>query len=458
MAPVSPAFAPFAYVLSNWACASGNMALAHVIGHNMGCADQRSDPGSGAFAFSFGFYEPTNAFRTVITTQPFPEIPQIMLFSNPLVSSGGLPTGIADPSPDSADNALTLNTTRTHHRQLPRCVLRPDRGQRHRLQRELHRRRDGHLAGHQPRLRFQRRCPTSAISPPPPRTATTTAFPMPATSTAEAATTATTTTCRNECDFDLPVDEFFDAFIILHTDGWRMTNNSSPPGSATWGPGSNFIFNAHAGLANSSYILNDFNAAGPASAPSSATGSSARGAAGKWHRILVFHPHHGIDQFRRPPQVRMSTAGPSIDVGGTDASVGDLPPCFRYQFGPGVRRLSLNWQQFTATVTGLGAPTTGRFAFRYFVIDGGPAGSDSNLIGIDLVQVTPPVPDVNTNGVRDECDIGRGDSDLDGVVGIVDFLAVLANWGPCPAPCPFDADGDGEVGIVDFLLVLANWG
>ena len=50
-----------------------------------------------------------------------------------------------------------------------------------------------------------------------------------------------------------------------------------------------------------------------------------------------------------------------------------------------------------------------------------------------------------------------GDLDGDGVVGIVDFLELLAVWGPCPAPCIADLDGDGMVGIVDFLALLANW-
>jgi len=46
---------------------------------------------------------------------------------------------------------------------------------------------------------------------------------------------------------------------------------------------------------------------------------------------------------------------------------------------------------------------------------------------------------------------------VDGVVGIGDFLAVLAAWGPCAA-CPEDTDGDGFVGITDFLSILAGWG
>jgi outer membrane protein assembly factor BamB len=52
-----------------------------------------------------------------------------------------------------------------------------------------------------------------------------------------------------------------------------------------------------------------------------------------------------------------------------------------------------------------------------------------------------------------------GDLDCDGVVGIVDFLALLAAWGPCPGEyCPADLNGDGNVGIVDFLALLGAWG
>ena len=52
------------------------------------------------------------------------------------------------------------------------------------------------------------------------------------------------------------------------------------------------------------------------------------------------------------------------------------------------------------------------------------------------------------------------DADGDGKVGIVDFLAVLAEWGTDCAidPCTTDGDGDGTIGITDFLNVLAEWG
>jgi hypothetical protein len=49
------------------------------------------------------------------------------------------------------------------------------------------------------------------------------------------------------------------------------------------------------------------------------------------------------------------------------------------------------------------------------------------------------------------------DLDGDGAVGVLDFLQLLAAWGPC-ADCPEDLDADGDVGILDFLALLAAWG
>jgi len=45
------------------------------------------------------------------------------------------------------------------------------------------------------------------------------------------------------------------------------------------------------------------------------------------------------------------------------------------------------YTEYTATVSGLAAATNGRFAFRYFVTDGGVNGANSNFIGIDNVRI-----------------------------------------------------------------------
>lgn len=45
------------------------------------------------------------------------------------------------------------------------------------------------------------------------------------------------------------------------------------------------------------------------------------------------------------------------------------------------------WTEFTHTISGLTNPTDCRIAFRYFVINGGPSGANSDYIGIDAFKV-----------------------------------------------------------------------
>ena len=75
------------------------------------------------------------------------------------------------------------------------------------------------------------------------------------------------------------------------------------------------------------------------------------------------------------------------------------------------------------------------------------------LVQLDVVDAAQLQMTVTTGVV--------GDIDGDGIVGINDFLLLLAAWGPCDVPCPpacaADLDGDCVVGINDFLTLLANW-
>lgn len=47
------------------------------------------------------------------------------------------------------------------------------------------------------------------------------------------------------------------------------------------------------------------------------------------------------------------------------------------------------WTQYTVTLSGLGSMMSGRLAFLYDVPNGGPAGANSNYIGIDTVAYVP---------------------------------------------------------------------
>ncbi len=84
-------------------------------------------------------------------------------------------------------------------------------------------------------------------------------------------------------------------------------------------------------------------------------------------------------------EVRMSLNGSSVNVGTTPTDTGDFT----------IRLLSINpnltatgypfnWKKYSITISGLsGSNIPGRFAFRYFVTNSGPNGSNGDLIGID---------------------------------------------------------------------------
>jgi hypothetical protein len=96
---------------SGWYCS--DLAYVHEIGHNLGCAHDRANAGtSGRFSYSYGYQNPSEKFRTVMSYNCSGGCPGIDYFSNPDISYNGDPTGIAAPSPSSADNAHTINQTR----------------------------------------------------------------------------------------------------------------------------------------------------------------------------------------------------------------------------------------------------------------------------------------------------------------------------------------------------------
>jgi hypothetical protein len=175
--------------------------------------------------------------------------------------------------------------------------------------------------------------------------------------------------------------EGFNDITTLAGSGWSLQNNSSPLGSGTWFQGSTGVFNAQAGAPNS-YLGANFNFTTGENTINawamSPTQTFNNGDVIKfWTRTVI--ESFFADQLR----LKLSLAGASTSASDFTTTLltvnNSFPDPLGYPFA---------WTEFTATLSGLGGPTSGRFAFHYDVPSGGPAGANSNYIGIDTVSYT----------------------------------------------------------------------
>jgi hypothetical protein len=188
--------------------------------------------------------------------------------------------------------------------------------------------------------------------------------------------------------------ENFDDITTLAGAGWAMVNNSAPVGSIGWFQGNPSVFSSQTGNPDS-YIGANFNAA------------AFGGNISLWLLTPVITLDNGVvlDFWTRTesPQiapdsleVRASTNGASTNVGASDTSVGDFTNLL-LTINPGLTTSGYpgGWTEFTATVSGLGGPVSGRFAFRYAVPD---TSLNADYIGIDTVSISSagPVPEPST--------------------------------------------------------------
>jgi hypothetical protein len=193
--------------------------------------------------------------------------------------------------------------------------------------------------------------------------------------------------------------ENFDNITNLPNAGWAMRNNSLPVGSTGWFQGNPQVFPAQSG-STPSYIAANFNNTTGTNTISNwlitpntflNNGNVLR----FWTRTIADSP------FPDRLEVRLSLNGSSTDVGTGPNDVGDfttllltINPTLTVGGYPEV------WTQYTITLSGLppgggdcnGFGIQGRFAFRYFVTGGGPAGDNSNYIGIDTVNYFGAIP------------------------------------------------------------------
>ncbi len=92
-------------------------------------------------------------------------------------------------------------------------------------------------------------------------------------------------------------------------------------------------------------------------------------------------------EFRQSTNGAFTTnpAGGNTNVGDFTTVLHDINPTLTAAGYPSA------WTQFTSTMTGLTGVTSCKFAFRYFVTQGGPTGANSNYIGVDAFSVDRPL-------------------------------------------------------------------
>ncbi len=295
-------------------------------------------------------------------------------------------------------------------------------------------------------------------------TATATATPT-ATATATATPTATATgtitpTPTPACPPS--VTQGFDNITTLPGAGWIQTNRSAAVGTSGWFQGNDTIFPAASG-ATTSYVGANFNNTTAVNTISnwliSPTLTLQNGASVTFYTRTIATPAYP-DRM----QVRMSTNGTSSNVGTLATDVGDFTTLL-VDINPNYTTAGYpnGWTLYTLTISGVPTPVTGRLAFRYFVENGGPAGVNSDYIGIDSFNYFAPCGSTNRK---------RFDYDGDNRADLSVFRPSNGIWYIDRSQAggyaiqfgangdkitPADFDGDGKTDVAIFRPSQATW-
>jgi hypothetical protein len=194
---------------------------------------------------------------------------------------------------------------------------------------------------------------------------------------------------------------------------WTVTNQSSPAGASTWtnstyavpltaaifGSGNTTTVPVGQSGGNNSFALVNFN---------STTGA---GIISNWlitpvvnvkdGDVVSFFTRKGTDGTQDYPdrlELRYSVVASTVNPTGGSAGLGSFTnvgvtvnPALATGFVyPKV------WTKYQFAITSIGTTEIPvKFAFRYFVTDGGPSGNNSDLIGIDTFSVDRPILSVS---------------------------------------------------------------
>ena len=178
----------------------------------------------------------------------------------------------------------------------------------------------------------------------------------------------------------------FDNVASATTAGWTFSNKSEPLGTTNWATGpASFAFSG------AGFVASDYNATAGAGIISnwviSPMITMQNGDKIEFYTISANDNSDPANVYPDRMQVLISrngeiNMGVGADKGGFEAIL-DINAFYDNTLPIAYPD---TWTKFVATVSGLNGPVEGRFAFRYFVEDGGPAGANSAAIGIDKVS------------------------------------------------------------------------
>ena len=214
-------------------------------------------------------------------------------------------------------------------------------------------------------------------------------------------------TIINSCekDFVAPAEtpsrsftEDFDTVANLYTKGWVFNNNSRPQGAATWqqgfyAPGKLGGFDGFPAFSykasGDEYVFAGYDAGG-GTATLSSWMISPQIEMRNGDKFSFYTRTYTGSTFPDRLQVRINLTDNTADVGFDSTTVGkfstllaDINPSLTATGYPQV------WTKYELTISNL--PSTllkRRIAFRYYVPNGGPNGTNSNAIGIDKFEFT----------------------------------------------------------------------
>jgi hypothetical protein len=165
------------------------------------------------------------------------------------------------------------------------------------------------------------------------------------------------------------------------------------------------------------------------------------------HTVMVFLMGESVAEVMHHSGVAADVLGTGIvgidQAGAHAANFGMMQPAFEV-------RLDM---PYTISIPG-GPAVTGDQVAVIAELDGSAAGVPvGSLTEVSLRASELPPFTITGETVIAACPWDCGDDNGD--VGVLDFLALLAQWGQVGTSCDFDGDG---VSVGDFLVLLAQWG